>query len=97
MGRRCRRGAENRNLIDAGGSDVTLQPGAAFFDSGLSCCLGYGGGRLDVAFLGGLEISRAGDLAYRIIPGKHAPGIGGGMELAQKGAAGNCYHHAHYP
>ena len=83
MGLRCRRGTENRNLIDAGGSYVTLQPGAAFFDSGLSFAL-VRGGRLDVAFLGALEISRAGDLANWIIPGKYSPGIGGGMELAQK-------------
>jgi 3-oxoacid CoA-transferase B subunit len=83
MGLRCRRGAEDRNLIDAGGSYVTLQPGAAFFDSGLSFAL-VRGGRLDVAFLGALEISRAGDLANWIIPGKYTPGIGGGMELAQK-------------
>ncbi len=83
MGLRCRRGEEDRNLIDAGGSYVTLQPGAAFFDSGLSFAL-VRGGRLDVAFLGALEISRTGDLANWIIPGKYAPGIGGGMELAQK-------------
>ena len=83
MGLRCRRGSEDRNLIDAGGNYVTLQPGAAFLDSGLSFAL-VRGGRLDVAFLGALEVSRAGDLANWIIPGKYAPGIGGGMELAQK-------------
>jgi 3-oxoacid CoA-transferase B subunit len=83
MGPRCSRGTEDRNLIDAGGNYVTLQPGAAFFDSGLSFAL-IRGGRLDVAFLGALEISQTGDLANWIIPGKHAPGIGGGMELAQK-------------
>jgi 3-oxoacid CoA-transferase B subunit len=70
-------------LIDAGGSYVNLKPGAAFMDSGLSFAL-VRGGRLDVAFLGALEISETGDLANWIIPGKHAPGIGGGMELAQK-------------
>ena len=84
MGPRCSRGTEDRNLIDAGGSYVTLQPGAVFFDSGLSFAL-IRSGRLDVAFLGALEISQTGDLANWIIPGKHAPGIGGGMELAQKG------------
>jgi 3-oxoacid CoA-transferase B subunit len=83
MGPRCRRGTEDRNLIDAGGSYVNLNPGAAFMDSGLSFAL-VRGGRLDVAFLGALEISETGDLANWIIPGKHAPGIGGGMELAQK-------------
>jgi len=83
MGLRCRRGTEDRNLIDAGGSYVSLIPGASFFDSSLSFAL-VRGGRLDAAFLGALEISQTGDLANWIIPGKHAPGIGGGMELAQK-------------
>jgi 3-oxoacid CoA-transferase B subunit len=83
MGLRCSRGEEDRNLIDAGGNYVTLIPGASFFDSALSFAL-VRGGRLDVAFLGALEISQTGDLANWIIPGKHAPGIGGGMELAQK-------------
>jgi len=83
MGLRCRRGTEDRNLIDAGGNYVTLIPGASFFDSALSFAL-VRGGRLDAAFLGALEISQTGDLANWIIPGKHAPGIGGGMELAQK-------------
>jgi 3-oxoacid CoA-transferase B subunit len=83
MGLRCRRGTEDRNLIDAGGNYVTLVPGASFFDSTLSFAL-VRGGRLDMAFLGALEISQNGDLANWIIPGQHAPGIGGGMELAQK-------------
>jgi len=73
----------DRNLIDPGGSYITTIPGAAFCDSALSFAL-VRGGRLDLAFLGALEVSAQGDLANWIIPGKFAPGIGGGMELAQK-------------
>ncbi len=83
MGNPCQRGFENRNLIDAGGTYVTVETGASFFDSVLSFSL-VRGGRLDVAVIGTLEVSAAGDLANWIIPGKYAPGIGGGMELAQK-------------
>ncbi len=81
--RPCARGTEDRNLIDAGGAYVGVRPGAAFVDSALSFAL-VRGGRLDIAFLGALEISGSGELANWIIPGKFSPGIGGGMELAQK-------------
>lgn len=83
MGPPCVRGTEDRNLIDAGGTYVSLKPGATFVDSTLSFSL-IRSGRLDIAFLGALEISESGDLANWIIPGKFSPGIGGGMELAQK-------------
>lgn len=83
MGPRCPRGAEDPSLIDSGGDYVQLRPGAAFFDSALSFAL-VRGGRLDVAILGTLEVSGQGDLANWVIPGRFAPGIGGGMELAQK-------------
>jgi len=83
IGPRCRNGTEDRNLIDAGANYVTLAPGASFFDSALSFAL-IRGGRVDISFLGTLEVSAAGDLANWIIPGKMTPGIGGGMELAQK-------------
>ena len=79
----CSREAADRNLIDAGGGYIDLVPGASFFDSSLSFAL-VRGGRLDIAFLGALEISANGDLANWMIPGKYTPGIGGGMELAQK-------------
>jgi 3-oxoacid CoA-transferase B subunit len=83
IGPRCSNGSEDRNLIDAGGNYVTLTPGASFFDSAMSFAI-IRGGRVDISFLGALEVSADGDLANWIIPGKLAPGIGGGMELAQK-------------
>ena len=83
MGPRSEPGKEDRNLIDAGGNYVSVTQGASFFDSALSFAL-VRGGRLDLAFLGALEVSEPGDLANWIIPGKFSPGIGGGMELAQK-------------
>jgi 3-oxoacid CoA-transferase B subunit len=83
MGLPCKRGIEDRNLIDAGGTYVTIATGASFFDSALSFAL-VRGGRLDITFIGALEVSASGDLANWIIPGKYSPGIGGGMELAQK-------------
>ncbi|MFO7714475.1 3-oxoacid CoA-transferase subunit B [Desulfosarcina sp.] len=82
-GKNSRPGEADRNLIDAGGTYITTIPGAAFCDSALSFAL-VRGGRLDLAFLGTLEVSQNGDLANWIIPGKFAPGIGGAMELAQK-------------
>ncbi len=82
IGPRCR-GGEDRNLIDAGANYVTLAAGASFFDSALSFAI-IRGGRVDVSFLGTLQVSAGGDLANWIIPGQMAPGIGGGMELAQK-------------
>lgn len=83
MGNPCKRGTEDRNLIDAGGTYVTVDRGASFFDSVLSFSL-IRSGRLDLAVIGALQVSANGDLANWIIPGKYAPGIGGGMELAQK-------------
>lgn len=83
MGRHCGREDADRNLIDAGGGYVTTVAGTSYCDSVLSFAL-IRGGRLDAAFLGALEISATGDLANWLIPGKHSPGIGGGMELAQK-------------
>lgn len=83
IGPRCRDGNEQRNLVDAGASYITLAAGASFFDSSISFAL-IRGGRVDISFLGTLEVATNGDLANWIIPGKMAPGIGGGMELAQK-------------
>jgi len=52
LGLPCKRGAEDRNLIDAGGTYVTIETGASFSDSALSFTL-VRGGRLDIAVLSG--------------------------------------------
>ena len=73
----------DRNLIDAGGAYVSRQPGTAFFDSAVSFAL-VRRGRLDLSVLGAFEVAMNGDLANWMIPGLFTPGVGGGMELAQK-------------
>ena len=76
-------GRADRNLIDAGGAYVSTVPGSAFFDSATSFAI-VRSGRLDLTMLGAFEVSAAGDLANWKIPGKFSPGVGGGIELAQK-------------
>lgn len=69
------------NIMDAGGNFPKLVPGMAFFDSVESFAL-IRGGHIDVTVLGGLQVSRSGDLSNWMIPKRGIGSIGGGMDLA---------------
>ena len=74
-------GTEDLNLVNAGGQNVTLKPGAAVVHHADSFGI-IRGGHIDVTVMGAYQVSCRGDFANWKLKGQKGGGIGGAMDLA---------------
>jgi 3-oxoacid CoA-transferase B subunit len=74
-------GQEDLNLVNAGGQNVTLRPGAAVVHHADSFGV-IRGGHIDATVMGAYQVARSGDFANWKLKGQKGGGIGGAMDLA---------------
>lgn len=74
-------GQEDLNLVNAGGQNVTLKPGAAVVHHSDSFAV-IRGGHIDVTVMGAYQVAMNGDFANWKLKGQKGGGIGGAMDLA---------------
>ena len=74
-------GHEDLNLVNAGGQNVTLKPGAAVVHHADSFGV-IRGGHIDAPVMGAYQVSMTGDFANWKLKGQKGGGIGGAMDLA---------------